>query len=392
MTHYEDDTTITRVMETLISNGMESMGEAVGILYNAAMEMERAQFLGAGRYERSENRIGQANGFKDKRMNSRVGKIPLRIPQVRDLPKGSEGFYPKSLERGIRSERALKLALAEMYIHGVSTRKVTKITEELCGLEVSSMDVSRATKLLDEEVAAWRNRKLGTIRYLVLDARYEKVRHGGSVIDCAVLVAIGVDENGKRTVLGTSVALSEAEIHWRAFISSLLDRGMRGVKMVVSDAHVGLKKAMQAAMPSVPWQRCQCHLQRNAQAYVPKVSMKGPVAGALRQIFTAADRAEADQKLKDFVQKYEKTAPRLAEWAEGNVPEGLTVFLLPVPHQKRMRTSNSIERLNKEIKRRTRVATLFPNEESLLRLVSAVLSEISEDWETGKVYLNMEAE
>ena len=309
MTHHEDDTTIARVMETLISNGMESMGEAFGILYNAAMEMERAQFLGAGRYERSESRIGQANGFKDKEMNSRVGKIPLRIPQVRDLPKGSEGFYPKSLERGIRSERALKLALAEMYIHGVSTRKVSKITEELCGLEISSMTVSRATKLLDEEVAAWRNRKLGTIRYLVLDARYEKVRHGGSVIDCAVLVAIGVDENGKRTVLGTSVALSEAEVHWRAFISSLLDRGMRGMRMVVSDAHEGLKKALQATMPSVPWQRCQCHLQRNAQAYVPKVSMKGPVAAALRQIFTAADRAEADQKLKDFVQKYEKTAP-----------------------------------------------------------------------------------
>lgn len=392
MTHHEEDTTIARVMETLISNGMESMGEAFGILYNAAMELERAQFLGAGRYERSENRIGQANGFKGKEINSRVGKIPLRIPQVRDLPKGSEGFYPKSLEKGIRSERALKLALAEMYIHGVSTRKVSKITEELCGLEVSSMSVSRATKLLDEEVAAWRNRQLGSIGYLVLDARYEKVRHGGSVIDCAVLVAIGVDDNGKRTVLGTSVALSEAEVHWRAFISSLLDRGMRGVRMVVSDAHEGLKKAMQATMPSVPWQRCQCHLQRNAQAYVPKVSMKGPVAAALRQIFTAADRAEADQKLKDFVLKYEKTAPRLAEWAEENIPEGLTVFILPVTHQKRMRTSNSIERLNKEIKRRTRVATLFPNEESLLRLVSAVLSEISEDWETGKVYLNMEAE
>lgn len=392
MTHHEDDTTIVRVMETLIENGMESMGEAFGILYNAAMEIERAQFLGAGRYERSENRIGQANGFKKKPLHTRVGEISLRIPQVRNLPEGSEGFYPKALERGIRSERALKLALAEMYIHGVSTRKVTKITEELCGLEVTSMEVSRATKLLDEEVEAWRNRKLGTVRYLVLDARYEKVRHGGSVIDCAVLVAVGVDENGKRTVLGTSVALSEAEVHWRAFISSLLDRGMRGVRMVVSDAHEGLKSALRAAMPSVPWQRCQCHLQRNAQAYIPKVSMRGKVAAALRQIFTASDRAEADQKLKAFVQTYEKTAPRLAEWAEGNIPEGLTVFQLPGKHQKRMRTSNSIERLNKEIKRRTRVATLFPNEESLLRLVSAVLSEISEDWETGKVYLSMETE
>lgn len=392
MTRHEDDTTIARVMETLIENGMESMGEAFGILFNVAMEIERAQFLGAGRYERSENRIGLANGFKDKTVSSRVGKIALKIPQVRGLPEGTEGFYPKSLEKGIRSERALKLALAEMYIHGVSTRKVTKITEELCGLEVTSTDVSRATKLLDEEVQAWRGRQLGSIRYLVLDARYEKIRHGGSVVDCAVLVAMGVDAAGKRTVLGTSVALSEAEVHWRAFISSLLARGLRGVTAIVSDAHEGLKKALRATMSGVPWQRCQCHLQRNAQAYVPKVSMRGKVAADIRKIFASSDRVEADQKLKDFVQAYEKSAPRLAQWAEANIPEGLTVFALPAGHQKRMRTSNGIERLNKEIKRRTRVATLFPNEESLLRLVSAVLSEISEEWETGKVYLSMETE
>jgi len=180
MTHHEDDTTIARVMETLIENGMENMGEAFGILYYAAMELERAQFLGASRYERSENRVGRANGYKDKKIKSRVGEIALKIPQVRDLALGLTGFYPKSLEKGQRSERALKLALAEMYIHGVSIRKVTKITEELCGLEVTSMEVSRATELLDEQVKAWRVRKLGPIRYLVLDARYEKVRHGGT--------------------------------------------------------------------------------------------------------------------------------------------------------------------------------------------------------------------
>ncbi len=392
MTHHEDDTTIAHVMETLIDNGMESMGEAFGILYNAAMELERAQFLGAGRYERSENRVGRANGFKDKNMKSRVGEIALKIPQVRDLAEGVTGFYPKSLEKGQRSERALKLALAEMYIHGVSTRKVTKITEELCGLEVTSMQVSRATELLDEQVKAWRTRKLGSIRYLILDARYEKVRHGGSVIDCAVLVALGVDEKGKRTVLGTSVALSEAEVHWREFISSLQDRGMRNVQMITSDAHEGLKKALRATMSGVPWQRCQCHLQRNAQAYVPKVSMRKQVAADLRKVFASSDRQEADQKLEDFVLVYKDKAPRLAEWAENNIPEGLTVFELPVSHQKRMRTSNGIERLNKEIKRRTRVATLFPNEASLLRLVSAVLAEISDEWETGKVYISMEME
>ncbi len=392
MTHHKDDTTIERVMETLIENGMESMGETFGILFNVAMELERAEFMGAGRYERSENRVGRANGFKDKKIQSRVGEIALKIPQVRDLPAGVEGFYPKSLEKGQRSERALKLALAEMYIHGVSTRKVTKITEELCGLEVTSMQVSRATELLDEQVKAWRMRKLGSIRYLILDARYEKVRHGGSVIDCAVLVALGVDEKGKRTVLGTSVALSEAEVHWREFISSLQDRGMRNVQMITSDAHGGLKKALQATMSGVPWQRCQFHLQQNAQAYVPKVSMRKQVAADIRKVFAASDRQDADQKLKDFVVDYKEKAPKLAEWAENNIPEGLTVFELPANHQKRMRTSNGIERLNKEIKRRTRVATLFPNEASLLRLVSAVLAEISDEWETGKVYISMETE
>ncbi len=392
MTHHKDDTTIERVMETLIENGMESMGETFGTLFNVAMELERAEFMGAGRYERSENRVGRANGFKDKKIQSRVGEIALKIPQVRDLPAGVEGFYPKSLEKGQRSERALKLALAEMYIHGVSTRKVTKITEELCGLEVTSMQVSRATELLDEQVKAWRMRKLGSIRYLILDARYEKVRHGGSVIDCAVLVALGVDEKGKRTVLGTSVALSEAEVHWREFISSLQDRGMRNVQMITSDAHGGLKKALQATMSGVPWQRCQFHLQQNAQAYVPKVSMRKQVAADIRKVFAASDRQDADQKLKDFVVDYKEKAPKLAEWAENNIPEGLTVFELPANHQKRMRTSNGIERLNKEIKRRTRVATLFPNEASLLRLVSAVLAEISDEWETGKVYISMETE
>ncbi len=392
MTHHKDDTTIERVMETLIENGMESMGETFGTLFNVAMELERAEFMGAGRYERSENRVGRANGFKDKKIQSRVGEIALKIPQVRDLPAGVEGFYPKSLEKGQRSERALKLALAEMYIHGVSTRKVTKITEELCGLEVTSMQVSRATELLDEQVKAWRMRKLGSIRYLILDARYEKVRHGGSVIDCAVLVALGVDEKGKRTVLGTSVALSEAEVHWREFISSLQDRGMRNVQMITSDAHGGLKKALQATMSGVPWQRCQFHLQQNAQAYVPKVSMRKQVAADIRKVFSASDRQDADQKLKDFVVDYKEKAPKLAEWAENNIPEGLTVFELPANHQKRMRTSNGIERLNKEIKRRTRVATLFPNEASLLRLVSAVLAEISDEWETGKVYISMETE
>ena len=279
-----------------------------------------------------------------------------------------------------------------MYVQGVSTRKVAAITQELCGHEVSSSQVSRAAEALDEELDQWRNRPLGETPYLILDARYEKVRHGGSVVDCAVLIAIGLLPDGKRSILGVSVSLSEAEVHWRQFLESLQTRGLHGVRLIVSDNHAGLKAARQARFAGVPWQRCQFHLQQNAVQYVPKVSMRSEVAADLRAIFDASDLPSAERLLQQTVQKYQSSAPKLAEWIEANLPEALTVFRLPPSHRKRLRTSNMLERLNQELKRRTRVATLFPNERSLLRLVSAVLSEVSEDWETGKVYLNMQAE
>jgi len=391
MTHRAEDTTISQVMKCLIDQGLDGMADAVGLLLNEAMKIERSEFLQAGPYERQVDRLGYANGFKDKTVRTRVGEMRLKIPQVRDC-LGEEGFYPNSLEKGLRSERALKLAIAEMYVNGVSTRRVAKITQELCGLEVSSTDVSRASQLLDEELETWRQRAIGEIPYLVLDARYEKIRHGGSVIDCAVLVAIGVREDGKRSVLGVSVSLSEAEVHWRAFLTPLLDRGMHGMKLIVSDDHKGLGNGRTSTMPSVPWQRCQFHLQRNAQAYVPKVAMRAEVAEAIRNIFNAPDRVEADRQLKILMDRYRDSAPQLAEWAEENLSQGLSVFELPAGHRKRLRTTNGLERVNKEIKRRTRVATLFPNEASLLRLVSAILAEISEDWETERAYINLKAE
>jgi transposase-like protein len=221
-----------------------------------------------------------------------------------------------------------------------------------------------------------------------LDARYEKVRHGGSVVDCAVLVAVGVLPDGKRTVLGVSVSLSEAEVHWRKFLAELVERGLHGVEMITSDAHEGLKAARQAVFPGVPWQRCQFHLQQNAAAHVPKVEMRIAVAADLRAVFNAPDQAEAERLLKLMLDKYRLSAPRLAEWLEENVPQGLTVFTRPAAHRRRLRTTNLIERLNKEILRRTRVATLFPNEASLLRLVSAVLVEVDQEWQTGIRYLN----
>jgi transposase-like protein len=279
-----------------------------------------------------------------------------------------------------------------MYVRGVSTRKVAAITEQLCGTEISSAQVSRAAAALDAELQTWRGRPLGETPYLILDARYEKVRHGGSVVSCAVLVAIGIDARGHRSILGTSVSLSEAEPHWRDFLAGLQARGLHGVKLIVSDAHAGLKEALAARLSGVPWQRCQFHLAQNAMAYVPRVSMRKAVGASLRAVFDAPDRAEAERQLDLAVKKYRATAPKLAEWIEANVPEGLTAFALPSSHRRRLRTTNMLERVNREIKRRTRVATLFPNEASALRLVSAVLMEISEEWETNRKYVTMEPE
>ncbi len=392
MTHRGENKAFDQVLEVLIENGLEGMATAMEVIFNEAMKLERADFLRAEPHERTADRRGYANGYKDKSVRSRIGELGLRIPQVRDLADPQAGFYPKSLEKGLRSEQALKLAVAEMYVQGVSTRRVKEITRQLCGLEVSSMQVSRAAKLLDEELEAWRGRPIGEIPYLILDARYEKIRHGGSVIDCAVLVAIGVREDGKRSVLGVSVSLSEAEVHWREFIESLQRRGMHGVVEVTSDDHKGLRAAMQARLTGALWQRCQCHLQRNAQAYVPKKEMKAGVAAEIRGIFNAGDRIEAEERLGRMVKRYERSAPALSRWAEENIPEGLTVFELPEKHRRRLRTNNCAERLNEEIRRRTRVVRLFPNEASLLRLVSAVLAEKSEEWESGRAYLNMKDE
>lgn len=385
MTRSQNRNAIGEVLELLTEQGFEGMAQAIEILINESMKLEREDFLGAGPHERSPERRGRANGYKAKRLRSRLGELALDVPQVRDVVDG-ESFYPSALERGERSERALKLALAEMYVQGVSTRKVKAITEELCGFEVSSSQVSRISKELDEELRKWRERPLGEHQYVLLDARYEKIRHGGQVISVAVLIAIGIAD-GTRSVLGVSVSLSEAEVHWRSFLSSLRDRGLCGLQLITSDDHPGLKAASSAVFPGVPWQRCQVHLQRNATHHAPNLEIRRVIARELRSVFNATSLHEAQRLLDLLVKKYETSAPALAVWLEEAIPEGFTVFSIPAPHQRRLRSTNVLERLNKEILRRTRVATLFPNTDSLLRLVSAVLIEISEEWETGRRYL-----
>lgn len=388
MAHRNNDNKLDAVMEMLIENGFEGFADVLRILLNEAMKIERDQALGAQLYQRTDTRRGYANGYKPKTVDTRIGKLSVDVPQVR----GDVDFYPSSLERGCRSERALKLAIAEMYVKGISTRKVTDVLEKMCGLDISSTQVSRVARILDEQLNRWRNRLLGEYPYLVLDAHYEKVRKNGSVLPCAVFTAIGVDTDGRREILGVSVSLSEAETHWRQFLKGLKKRGLSGVKFITSDDHDGLKAALNAEFTGVVWQRCQSHLQRNAVKYVPKVSMRSHVAEDLYDIFNAKSLTCAEERLQKCVTKYSKSAPRLADWIEENIPEGLAVFALPSKHRKRMRTTNMLERLHEEIKRRTRVARLFPNEASLLRLVSAIEMEISEDWIAGKRYLDMTVE
>lgn len=370
----------------LLANGLDGAGEALRILVNEASRIERSQHLQAMPYERSSQRVDQANGFKPKTVLTRMGEITFEVPQVR-----SGGFYPSALERGSRSEQSVNLALAEMYVQGVSTRKVIEVLQKLVGPEVniSSTQISRCAEKLDAGLEAWRNRPLDETPYVLLDARYERVREAGQVVDCAVLVAIGITTSGHRRVLGVSVALSEAEVHWRTFLDSLIQRGLRGVKLLVSDDHAGLKAARKAMFAGVHWQRCQFHLQHNAQAYVTKVDQRKTVARQIHSIFNAPDVNEANRLLNIAIEDWGTSHPKLATWAQHNIPEGFTVFALPAEHRVRMRTTNGLERINKELKRRTRVATLFPNAASCLRLVSALLAEQDEEWMTAKIYLTM---
>lgn len=379
------------IMAMLASQDPERFRHLLATLMNMAMLFERDQFLGATRYAHDEGRTAYANGYKPRTLKTTSGTLDLMVPQTTRQFDGGKVFYPASLDRGIRSDRALMACAAELYVSGTATRKVEKAFAHL-GLDgLSSTQVSKANIAMDPELKAWREQPIGEVSALFLDAKYEKTRIGGIMVSAAVLVAIGIMADGRRAILGVSIACGEAEVHYRHFLQSLTARGMHGVRIIVSDAHSGLKAAMTAVFPSVPWQRCQFHLAQNAQGYVPRIEMRKQVGADLRQIFHADNHAEATVKLKAFCTKYEKTAPKLAVWAETNVPEGLTVLAmnLPLDAQKYLRTSNALERgINQEIERRTRTIRVFTNEACLLRLVSAILLEIDQQWSDGKrVYI-----
>lgn len=375
-----NNTEIIEMMQTLMSEGLQGFPAVMARIYNLAMRFERELHLGAKSYERTDERIGYANGYKPKTIRTAAGNIRLQIPQVRDTDRP---FYPRSLERGSRSDRALRMAVAEMYIKGVSTRKVQSIFNELCDVNITADQVSRAMQELDGELQNWRTRPIGVVKVLFADATYHKARIDGVVVSVATFIVTGILEDGHRSILAVDADISENEVHWRKVLSSLVDRGMRGVRLVVSDSHDGLRAAREAVLPGIPWQRCQMHLQQNAQSFVTKQALKGEVASDIRSIFNARSLEEAKRILDELIEKYSKTQSKLAAWMEDNIPEGLTVFALPAPVRQFLRTNNMEENLNKQIKSRTRLIPAFPNVDSLLRLVTAICVEISDEWETA---------
>jgi putative transposase len=351
----------------------------------AVLEAEMSEALQAEKGERSPARLGYRSGYYERKLVTRVGVLELRIPQDR-----SGRFSTELFERYQRSEKALVSALAEMYVQGVSTRKVKAVTEELCGHSFSATSISEATAKLDESLKAFFGRRLEeTFPYVILDARYERVREAGIIASQAVLVAIGVDLEGRRQVLGVEMANRESRSSWRDFLAGLKARGLVGVEYVVSDDHAGLKAAIGEILPEAAWQRCYVHFLRNALDYVPR-KVDDDCRMELRWFYDRRDLGEVKRDLAQWIAKWQAKYPKLVDWAEENIEETLTFYRLPLAHHKHMKSTNMLERLNQEIKRRTHVVRIFPNEASCLRLVRALAIETHEGWLEDTRYLNME--
>lgn len=366
--------------------GEDFLRDLVQRTVQQVLEAEMTSFIGAESYQRNEVRRGWRNGYKPRTLKTRVGELELMVPKDRDGQ-----FQTELFERYQRSEKAFVLALLQMYLEGVSTRKVSAITEALCGLEVSKSQVSALTQKLDAEVAEWRTRPLSEeYPYLIFDARYEKVRRGGSVVSQGVLVAIGISAAGYREVLGSWVAESESEASWGAVFQELKQRGLRGVRYVVSDDHAGMVKAIDRHFQGAVWQRCQVHFVRNALALCGR-QQRPQVLRLMKAVTESATRETARAALAVAIAELDKKAPKVARLLEECGEQILGVYALPEAHQKRMRTTNMLERQNQELKRRTKVIRVFPHEQSCLRLISALLMETNQEW-MGRIYLRMEEE
>ena len=349
------------------------------------LEAEMDEALGAGKSERTPGRLGYRSGYYGRTLVTRVGKLELRVPQDRQGRFRTEVF-----ERYQRSEKALVGALTEMYVQGVSTRKVKAITEELCGHEVSAATVSRMNQTLDAELEKFAKRQLEEpYPYLILDARYEKVREDGVIRSQAVLIAIGVDWEGRRNVLAVELANREWATSWREFILGLKQRGLKGVELVISDDHPGLRKAIREVLSEAVWQRCYVHFLRRALDYLPRKA-DDECMTELRWIYDRRTIEEARADLAAWLKKWGARYQKLCDWVEANIEETLTFYRLPRQHHKNLKSTNLLERLNEEIKRRTLVVRIFPNEASCLRLIRALAVEMHENWIEATRYLNME--
>jgi len=349
------------------------------------IDMEFLDYIGVEPYGRQSGRQDYRNGYKSRQINTRVGKLGLSIPQARNEP-----FRTQLFRRYQRSERAFLLALQEMVIQGVSTRKFRKISEQLCGITFSRSMVSKLTTELDTDIRAWLQRPLsGCYPYLIVDAEYEKIRENHKVLSEAVIIIKGVHESGRREILAVSIANSETETIWAEAFVALKRRGLRGVQLVVSDAHEGLKDAIRRHFQGCLWQRCQFHYLRNVLDKVRKGDRQ-ELKSLLDDIYHASSFGIAQERLDDAVTQLADRYPDLSEFIEETGEETLSVFHLPLHHRRRLRTTNSLERLNEEIRRRTRVVRIFPNRESCLRLAASICMEKSEEWKTGYRYLKME--
>jgi putative transposase len=370
------DNVIERVMQVIGKGQEDLLRRIVEIFLQKVLEAEMTEHIGAEKYERTSQRKGHRNGYKPRTFITRVGTIHLQVPQDREGE-----FHTEIFERYQSMDKALVLGIMEMYVNGVSTRKVRNITEELCGKSISKSTVSRLTQDLDESLEEWRNRHLEeAYPVLYVDAQFHKVREGGRVISKAVMTTAGVRESdGRREILSIETKEGETQQSWLSVFEGLKERGLRGVRIVVSDAHKGLVSAIEQAFTGVLWQRCQAHFMRNAMDVTPG-KYKSDVSERLNRIFNSADKKEALEHKKEIVKQYENKATKLADFIDENIEDCLAVYEMPEQWRKRVRTTNMLERYHSEVRRRTRVVRIFPNEASLLRLASAVGRDCSDEW------------
>ena len=381
-----DETKITlnaAQVKTVLMEQPDFLQPVVQAAVQSILEVETEECLQAGKHERSDGRLGYRSGYYRRRLITRVGTLVLRVPQDR-----AGQFSTQVFEQYQRSEKALVASLAQMYVQGVSTRKVAAITEELCGHEFSASSISAITQKLDEQLEQFSRRSLESeYPYVVVDARYERVREGGVIVSRAILIALGIDWEGRRQVLAVEYANRESQGSWREFLLQLKERGLNGVQFIVSDDHPGLKAAIREVLPGVWWQRCYVHFLRNALDYLPRKA-DDDCLQELRWMYERRNVEEARRDLRQWLEKWAAKYPKLCAWVEANIEETWTFYRLPVAHHKHLKSTNLLERFNQEIKRRTLVVRIFPDEASCLRLIRAVASEQHEEWMEGSRYLN----